>query len=66
MLSPSYSDAIKTKNTDYLLAYNVDVMAIDIGLRVTPYSPRILAQQSGRYPKRMVIVWIKNGNPNQQ
>ncbi len=30
MTSPSYSDAIKTKNTDFLLAYNVNLMAIGI------------------------------------
>ena len=30
MTSPSYSDAIKTKNTDYLLAYNSGLMAIAV------------------------------------
>lgn len=30
MVWPSYSDANKTKNTDYLLAYNIGVMAIAV------------------------------------
>lgn len=29
-MSPSYSDANKTKNTDYLLAYNIGLMAIAV------------------------------------
>ncbi len=57
MASPSYSTVVKTKKTDFLLAYNVGVVPIAINVRLlfSTDAAHPCAAGVGKYPETRIF-----------